>query len=200
VAIGGLAILAQTNNPVRQRFEDIMHPDLSTITKENYYGKEPVWTNLTLRLFVWRMAIENMNAHHLWLHGAGNGDVHMLQNEQISSHGIPGMEENSRPRSFLYKVNMHNMYLESLFMFGILGAIIFILIAFSPLFFLKRAQAAWFFGVFHLTCILFMMQESALQSQAGVVYYCFFTSMYWSGVKLAVKRGELSEKTKDIDR
>lgn len=188
--VGSLYILSQTQNPVRRRFEDIMHPDLSTVTRENYGGKEPVWTNLTLRLFVWRIAMENMNAHHLWLHGAGNGDVHAIQNARIAAHGIPHMEENDPKRSSLFKVNMHNMYLQSLIMFGIGGAIVFILIAFGPLFYLRRAQAAWFFGAFHIVSILFMMQESALQTQAGIIYYCFFTAIFWSGVKPGVKRGK----------
>jgi hypothetical protein len=25
-----------------------------------------------------------------------------------------------------------------------------------------------------------MMQESALQTQAGIIYYCFFTQIFWN--------------------
>jgi hypothetical protein len=196
VAFGSLGILAQTHNPIRKRFADIMHPDMSSVVKENYHGVEPKWTNLTLRLFVWRIALENMNAHHLWLRGAGNGDVHALQNARIASHGITGMNEDSKPRSFLFKVNMHNMYLQSLIMLGVFGAVIFIIISISPLFFLRRANAAWFFGIFHIISILFMMVEAALQTQAGIIYYCFFTSIFWTGVK----RRESVQEARELER
>jgi O-antigen ligase len=183
VAIGSVLVLAQTQNPIRRRFSDIMRPDMSTVTKDNYHGIEPKWTNLTLRLFVWRIALENISANNLWWRGAGNGDVHTLQNKRIASHGITGMDENSKPRSSLFKVNMHNMYLQSLIMLGVGGLLLFLIISFSPLFYLRSADAAWFFGVFHIISIAFMMVEAALQTQAGVIYYCFFTSIFWTGVK-----------------
>ncbi len=188
--VGGITLtaLARTNNPLHRRFADIMHPDLSVVTRENFHGTKPPFTDLTLRLFVWHIAFENMTAHHLWLRGAGNGDVHTLQNNRIASHGIPGMQEDSKPRSDLYKVNLHNMYLQSLIVLGVGGAVIFLLIAFGPLFFLRKADASWFFGTFHIVSILFMMQESALQTQAGVIYYCFFSAIFWTGVKRGEKR------------
>ena len=196
VALGSLAILAQTHNPLRKRFADIMHPNMSTVTQENYHGVEPKWTNLTLRLFVWRIALENMNNHDLWLRGAGNGDVHTLQNARIASHGINQMSETSSPRSALFKVNMHNMYLQSLIMLGIGGAILFFIISFAPLFYLRRADAAWFFGVFHIIAIIFMMVEAALQTQAGVIYYCLFSAIFWTGVK----RGENVYKEDSLEK
>ena len=41
LVIGSLAMLARTHNPIRKRFADIMHPDMTTVLKENYHGKEP---------------------------------------------------------------------------------------------------------------------------------------------------------------
>ena len=131
--------------------------------------------------------MENMELHNLWLKGAGNGDVHKLQNERIAAHGIIGMEENSKPRSSLYKVNLHNMYFESLIMFGIPGLFVFILIAFGPLFYLHRSSTSYLFALFHITAVFFMVQESALQTQAGVIFYAFFSAVLWQGVKRPAK-------------
>ncbi len=187
VSLGGFYLLAHSDSPVRKRFTDIMHPDMSTVEKDEYAGVEPHWTNLTLRLFVWRMALENMEANpQLWWHGTGNGDVHAYMNIRIASHGIPNMNEHNPERSTLFKVNLHNMYLQSLLMFGIGGLLIFIAIMVTPLFRLGRSEAGWFFGAFQVLSILFMLQESALQTQAGVIYYCFFCALFWAGVK----RGE----------
>ncbi len=184
IGLGGLYVLGRTQNPIHKRFTDVMHPDLSTVTKEDYAGDEPHWTNLTLRLFVWRMALENMELHHLWWRGTGNGDAHTYQNARIMSHGIPYLEEHSPQRSTLYKVNLHNMYLQSLLMFGLPGFVIFLVLAVGPMFRLRAmGAAAWAFALFHLSAILFFLQESALQTQAGVIYYCFFSALFWAGVK-----------------
>lgn len=199
IGISGIYILTTTNNPIRKRFSDVMHPDMSVVLNENFHGTEPQWSNLTLRLFVWHVALENMQEHRLWWRGTGNGDAYIYQNTRFEAHGIPNMKENSVGRSTLYKVNLHNMYLQSLLMLGIPGLILFIMIVFGPMLVLHRATAAWLFGVFHLVAILFMAQESALQTQAGVIYYCLFSSVFWAGVKSGVKRGGISKKRSNIE-
>jgi O-antigen ligase len=174
--------IVRTDNPIHQRFADVAHSDLSIVSRDSFHTQSPKFTNLTLRLFVWRIALENMNARHLWLHGCGNGDVHEIQNDQIRSHGIPGMQE-AEPRSPLYNVNLHNMYLQTLITLGLPGLLLFLALAFGPFFFLHRAEAGYFFGLFHTVSVLFMMQESALQTQAGVVFYCFFSALFWASLR-----------------
>ncbi len=177
-----LDALLRTNNPIHKRFSDVAHSDIRIVMRDSFCNERPDFTNLTLRLFVWRIAIENMGVRHLWLKGTGNGDVHYIQNDQIRLHGVPDMHE-ADPRSELYNVNLHNMYLQTLVTLGLPGLILFLMIAFGPLYFLHRSEGGYFFGLFHLVSILFMMQESALQTQAGVIFYSFFSALFWQGVK-----------------
>jgi O-antigen ligase len=200
ISVAGVYAIVRTHNPVHKRFADVMHPDMSTVFQEDYQGKEPKWSNLTLRLFVWRIAFENIRENNLWWHGTGNGDAYIYQNKRIAAHGIPNMEENSKDRSTLYKVNLHNMYLQSLLMLGIPGLLLLLILVFAPLFSLRHALAPWFFTVFNLISILFLVQESAFQTQAGVVYYCLFISLFWAGVKSNVKSEMAGEKTPDTER
>ncbi len=189
-AIAVVALLAdalvRTNNPIHERFVEVAHSDLSVLRQDSFYNRAPQLTNLTLRLFVWRIALENMNERHLWLHGCGNGDVHTIQNDQIRRHGVPGMRE-EEPHSPLVNVNLHNMYLQTLITLGLPGLLLFLVLAFGPFFFLHRSEAGYFFALFHTVAVLFMMQESALQTQQGFVFYCFFTALFWSSIRPRIR-------------
>jgi hypothetical protein len=75
------------------------------------------------------------------------------------------------------------MYMQSLIVLGLPGLLIFGGLMIAPFFFVRRlAQRMWFL-VFLLVSFLFMIQESALQTQAGVIFFTFFTCIYWQAVK-----------------
>src|SRR5690606_21024798 len=82
--------------------------------------------------------------------------------------------------SGIVNLNLHNMFMQSLVMVGIPGMLLLGIIMFSPFLhfnFLRRNPA---FLIFHIVSIFFFMQEAALQSQAGVVFYAFFSHVFWS--------------------
>jgi len=174
------AILIFTENPVKKRYEDIFKINISQSFLDDYtHVAEGDFSNLTLRVFLWRLGFENMQEHNLWLTGAGNGDVYKLQNDKMHQYGMNMYPPVDEWRSPFYNANLHNMYLQSLLMLGIGGMVIFILISFSPFLKLTQIKYSRVFLVFNIIAIFVMMQEAALQSQGGIIYYTFFTQVFW---------------------
>jgi O-antigen ligase len=182
-----VAAIAVTNNPVSRRYKELLQSNLASAWQKPKPHEVKEFSNLTLRLFLWRMGIENMNDHHLWLKGASNGDVAELQNRKMADWGIEDIY-NPANRSHLYNVNLHNMYMQSLLMLGIQGLLVFLLIIALPFFFMKGVGAKPIFIMFQVTAALFMLQESALQTQAGIIYFSFFSTVFWNLSYSSVKR------------
>ncbi len=176
----GLAVF-MTDNPVKKRYNDIFEKNLEVAWKKDYRNvPQTDFNNITLRLMLWRFCIENMNEHHLWLTGAGNGDAVDLQNAKMAEYGIDVYNPDPKLRSEFYNINVHNMWLQSLLMLGIPGLLVFALIAFTPLFFINKVLYKYVFFVFHISMLFFMFQEASMQTQAGVAYYVFFSTIFWS--------------------
>jgi hypothetical protein len=70
--------------------------------------------------------------------------------------------------------------MQSLLMLGLQGLLVFVLIVVLPFFYIKGTEAGTVFIMFQVTAALFMLQESALQTQAGIIYFCFFSQVFWN--------------------
>lgn len=171
--------LVSTDNPIKRRYADMSAKNFTTALQTDYHDvRESSFTNITLRLFIWRIGWENMKEHNLWWFGAGNGDAQDLQNDKMISHHIKGYDD-IHPLAML-DTNMHNMFFQSWLMVGILGIILLIVITFSPFFNLKQLHFGQIFLVFNISAIFYMFQEAALQTQAGVIFYCLFSQIFWN--------------------
>jgi O-antigen ligase len=175
--------LFTTENPIRRRYEDIVNKnDIDKAWLKDYREvDESQFSNLAIRVMVWRMGIENMRAHNLWLTGAGNGDVQDMQNQRMASYHVQNWDKSYFDNSStLWNLDLHNMYLETLLMIGIPGLVLFLLIMFNPLIYIKKTDYRAVFIIFFVVAILFMMQEASLQTQAGIIYYTFFAQIFWN--------------------
>lgn len=182
-------VITFTKNPIRDRYEHIYHVGINQAFINDYTNvAEGDFSNLTLRLFIWRIGVLNLNEHHLWWKGTGNGDYQRYQNQKMEEFGIRNISDPVYT-SPLRDVNLHNMYMQSLIMLGIPGLFTFILISFLPLFTLVNLDNRKIFFLFHISIICFMMQEAALQTQAGVIYYTFFSAIFWN-----IKYNDLHKK------
>lgn len=178
------ALVAFTDNPIRSRYESVATTDLSLSFQDDYTDVvESDFSNLTLRIFLWRVGLENISEHNLWLTGAGNGDAQDLQNERMADYGLRNMRT---PGPYGYSpyhnANMHNMFLQSLLMVGLGGLICLLLITLSPFLHIKKTNYTPVFLIFHVASFFFLMQEAALQTQAGIIYYTTFSMIFWNKV------------------
>lgn len=176
-----------TQNPVKQRYKDVEQNNFRQLLENDYSNKPLQLNNLTIRLFVWRVSLQNIRENNLWLKGCGNGSVHDLQNKKMKELGLSDFQ-NAHPTSSLYNMNLHNMYLQSLMMLGIPGLITFLLIVCYPFFCMKNVPGKEVFIAFQITCALFMVQEAALQTQAGIVFFTFFSQIFWNIYHFTVKK------------
>jgi O-antigen ligase len=177
-----ITAVAFTPNPVRQRFDDVMHNDFRQSFLKDYRNDPQHFNNLTLRVFVWRVGLENLQVHRLWWKGAGIGDVHALQNRRIAEYGIRNMSDADHPPPTLYNMNLHNMYLQAILALGIPGLVVFLCLVLSPFFFLSQSGDKRSWLIFHFSACAFMLQESIFQTQAGIIHYAFFSVIFWQAV------------------
>lgn len=164
--------LAMTQNPIRQRFDDILKNDVHVAFLKDYHSDPQHFNNLTLRLFSWRVGLENIRDKNLLPYGAGLGDVQTIQNERFDAYGVKAVHD----------MNLHNMYLQTTMAIGLPGLLLLLAIVISPFFFVFQIPEWKSYLVFHITCCAFMMQEAVFQTQAGVVFYSFFSMLFWTSV------------------
>lgn len=170
-----ICLLVFTDNPIRTRYQQIlMNDDNSVWRSEDPSGKH--FNNLTLRLFIWKTAWGNIKEHHLYWFGCGNGDVEVYQKQKLH---IYDDKIDTRYNPYIWKFNLHNQFLQIFMMLGLAGLVIFIIYIFIPFFYLKKVPDKNIFFLFYTSFLLIILQESALQTQAGIVYYLFISSVFW---------------------
>ncbi len=177
LAIG--AFIFMSDNPIRNRYEDIMKKEENSGWIKTGADRPESFNNFNLRVFLWKTGIKKIADERLWWTGVGNGDVHYTLNREMHDAGVSNMYDPDN-RSHLHNVNLHNMYIQTLYMLGIPGLAVFLLMMFSPFAALRHIREKTIFFLFQLTAVLFMMQESALQTQAGIIFFTFFSQILWN--------------------
>lgn len=174
-----IGLISFTHNPIRTRYIDLTeNSDQKDWKPELSNGQKQHFNNLTLRLFLWQTALNNVQEHNLWLKGCGNGGVKQLQKQKILSYGSNNKLLNVDPP--LWDYNLHNMYLQVLMMLGLPGLVLFVLLLIMP-FFMGRKLKDWvLFAFFNISIVIFMFQEAALQTQAGILFFLFFSMVFYN--------------------
>lgn len=169
-----------SNNPLKKRYADLVQSNREIAWQNDYSTiEESQFDNVSLRIFLWRLGMESIVERKAWLTGVGNGDVHLVLNQKMRDYKIQHIDNpDVSKRPGFYNANLHNMFLQVLVMLGIPGLITFILICIWPLFYIRQTVPYQPFLLFHITSILFMMQEAVLQTQAGIFFYIFISSIF----------------------
>lgn len=175
-------VLNTTNNPIKARYESMLNSDNDVVWLDDYSAvDEASFDNVTLRLFLWRLGLEAVVERNAWWAGVGNGDVHIVLREKMRAYKVQNMDvEDPAQRPGFYNANLHNMFIQNLVMLGIPGLIVFLFICVMPFFYIFKVTPYQPFLVFHISSILFMMQEAVLQTQAGIFFYIMMSSIFWS--------------------
>jgi O-antigen ligase len=161
----GTVLLAATNNPVVGRYKDIL-------LKERTAHKGPVvrlYNGVSLRIFIWKSAVEILQERRAWVFGVSAGDSQDLLDERYYR---VGMNE-----GFL-GYNFHNEYIETLVSGGIFGLCVFV----GAMLLLCRSvgRRAGLEGWLVLAVILLLAcTESSLEMQQPAFLSCFFPLLGW---------------------
>ena len=182
VIISLFKLLDTTNNPIRNRYYEMIYNNQEIAWLTDYTGiKEEQFDNLTLRLFLWRIGLESIADRNAWFTGLGNGDVHLILRQKMKDYKVTDIDNKDiTKRPGFYNANLHNMYIQTVVMIGIPGFIALICIVVLPFFYIHKVIPYQPFMVFHITSIIFMMQEAVLQTQAGIFFYIIISSIFWN--------------------
>ena len=193
--VGGATVaIFFTDNPIRKRFADVSQSGaVGEAFLPAYHEHDQKFNNLTTRLFLWRIGLETASEHRLWLFGAGAGDVHYLTDARMHALGIRDIYNDSSPSHF-HGANMHNMPLQVLLTVGIGGLLLLLWMLVAPIVYGLPGSEGILWRSLAITFAFFMLQEAALQTQAGIVPVAFFTGLFWNRywqVKMARKGGHV---------
>ena len=158
LVIVGMGMLAFTNNPVVRRYK--------TILPEEQHATEG-FNGVSLRLFIWRSAVQMLAEGHHWLVGISAGDSQDRLNQCYLDSGM----------SVGYlDYNFHNEYVEVLVDDGLIGLVV-LLAAFAVL---SRKCGRTMEGALVMLVIgVLAGTESILEMQQPLFLACFFPMLPW---------------------
>ena len=143
---------------------------------DNYQRNgNPNSSSLIQRLVYWRTSLQIIMQHPIF--GVGTGDVpeaFRLQYEKTNSVLEPQ-----------YRLRSHNQFLSITVAFGILGLFWFIFSLVYPMV-RTRGYRNYLYIVFWIIFVLSILTEDTIESQEGVSFYAYFTSLFlfaWSDEK-----------------
>lgn len=117
------------------------------------------------RILIWKASLEIIKNN--FLIGTGTGDVKDELMKQYTDKRI----STARARS----LNAHNQYLQTFIALGIGGVVVLILMIVIPAISAMKHDSIIYFLFIIIIAFNFLV-ESALETQAGVVFYAFFNS------------------------
>jgi len=120
-----------------------------------------------VRLLVWKAA--NTVISNNLIVGTGTGDAKDELMKQYKEQGITGAYE--------HELNAHNEYYQVFVALGIVGFAVFMLSLLAPLLVAIRNKQV-VYALFLVVIILNFLTESMLETQAGVMFYAFFNSLF----------------------
>lgn len=168
-ALGFLVLFS--NNPVGNRFKDIIHGDLSLVQKErfdpgDYFG------GLQFRLFYWRLVPEILTENKSWLTGVGPANSQSLLDKKYREMNLY-IGEPSRGDTGFLGYNTHSQFLESLLQTGLIGLLIFIFICLLliKMMLLSKNRVMIFVT---LLLLIYSLIESVFETQYGLLLFLFF--------------------------
>jgi len=130
------------------------------------YHNNPNSSSLIQRVEYWKTSLLIIRDHPLF--GVGTGDI-----PEAFSSRYKTMNSSLDPQ---YRLRSHNQYLSITVAFGFLGLIWFLFVLIYPM--LKtQSYKSYFYIIFWLIFIISIFTEDTIESQEGVTFFAFFTSL-----------------------
>jgi len=139
-------------------------------------------SNNTSRSVTWGTAFKVIKDNPFF--GVGIGDLHEEMNSvYFSKNYTLAIERNLNP---------HNQFLQTWVTIGIFGVLILISIFLVGVYYAKKNSNWYALGFFAITFIS-MLTESIIETQSGVIFFCFFSCLFFSvNNKSAISENQLN--------
>lgn len=175
LAVGGIVILIGlfTLFPkTLKRFESIQTTSFTfnTDSEYNHFNgeiREENWNGLNSRMAIWSCATDLIKENP-WF-GVGHGDY---EDQLIEVYKRKDFKLGIKRR-----FGTHNMYLQNLIMFGVVGFGIFLIYLFVPLFYSFKKKNYLFASIF-IFMMLAMLTEDVLAKNQGVMPFALFVGLW----------------------
>ncbi len=167
-----LMVVIWDNSPIKKRYEDV-----GNVLHMEKTAKLDISTadNFSKRIVLWKAAWQNISDGGFWWKGTGIGDLQKVQVQRLNN---PEFEyKNFYNLPAVGFMNVHNQYLQSWLGLGILGVLSLAFLLLTGLLnsvIFREIVAVLFFAI----SLIFLAQESALQTQSGIVFVPFFSCIY----------------------
>jgi len=132
------------------------------------------------RLQIWDAALTLIREHPVL--GAGTGDVKDVLLDQYAAKGYSEPLEK--------QLNAHDQFLNTGVALGVGASILLLVMLLLPMFTAQRA-GRWVPAIFLLITFLNWTVESMLEVQAGVMFFAFFTWLFWEPTAVPAERRTL---------
>lgn len=162
-----LGLLATTDNPFSRRYRELSPAQVTRSIEYEPLAREGI-NGVSLRLFMWRSAVDILNERHSWVLGISGGDSQIRLNQKYMDAGMS--------QGYL-GYNFHNEYIETLVHSGVVGAIAFLFFIAALVGIARKAGTAEA-GITAGMIILLCATESALEMQHGLFLCSFFPLLY----------------------
>lgn len=173
--IGALAFLL-LGTSAGERFKTEWNADLSVVNQEKFSYDTP-FTGTTIRLTIWKTAIDLLNKNNAWFMGLNPGDSQKRLNNAYQEKGIYSGNPDLGDQGY-QGYNLHNQYLQTLIDSGVLTSVLLIAWVFTWLVAAFKSQQPVFIAVAVLF-LMFSLTESMLESQRGLFPLLWFGCMYY---------------------
>jgi O-antigen ligase len=158
---GGLIL--QKNLTLKNRFVEMYFSVF-----ENKNSSE---SSSNVRLSIWKISINKIAERPFFGYGSGNVRI-VLSDEYKNQH---------MNHSFQNKLNAHNQYLQTTLSFGLVGGFILILLLIVQLIY-SYTMRDWVYFSFIMLVSFNWFFESMLERQAGVIFFTFFSLLFYSSL------------------
>lgn len=160
--------------PVTQRYLELKSPHLELVTANEFQYDSP-FNGLNLRLVQWRFGVEILNDQGAWIFGVGPAAKQDLLNAKYDQYGMYTGNPNFGDVGYR-KYNFHNQYVETTVANGLVGFIcLFTLLVY--IFRIKSPNRPNVLVVPAFICAVFMLTESMMERQQGIVMFCILMSI-----------------------
>ncbi|HMH24188.1 MAG TPA: O-antigen ligase family protein [Puia sp.] len=160
-----------TANPIKSRYLDIVHGDISMIKKDKF-SQGTYFNGVQLRLIEWQFALEILKENNAWIYGVSPGDSQDLLNKKyIGANMYTG---NPRENKFGFLTyNFHNQYIEDLVRSGLIGLAALLTVCGLLIVLVRKCSTREAFFTVGILLTLFLV-ESFITLQHGAFLFSFF--------------------------
>ncbi len=182
--IGGVLILAGAQ-PLITRIKPLLESSPGGAFAPDFrHAPEP--NGLQLRLILWRFGIETLNDRHAWITGTGMADAQTALNGKMVEYGLYTGSRTGNDTGYL-DYNLHNQFMETLVRQGAIGLILLCILLIMP--FIRPGESMLFPPLFALVVVALFLTESALERQAGIVFFVLTASGFLAGKEQFAENG-----------